>query len=97
MVSPVYSSSLYADESKVKGVSNINTSAVDLEKYPEVMKMEYWVAEADEGDCMYIPQMWWHQVHSRYGLLSSFWEFVLNVIFINIIIKIRVLAKILRN
>eukprot|EP00112_Aurelia_sp_Birch-Aquarium-sp1_P010423 Seg2224.2 transcript_id=Seg2224.2/GoldUCD/mRNA.D3Y31 product="Lysine-specific demethylase 8" protein_id=Seg2224.2/GoldUCD/D3Y31 len=65
MVSPIYSSNLYADESKVKGVSNINTSAVDLEKYPEVMKMEYWVAEADEGDCMYIPQMWWHQVHSR--------------------------------
>lgn len=66
MISPIYSKYLYADESRVKGVSDVNTSAVDLEKYPDVMKTRYWVGSADEGDCIYIPQMWWHQVYSRY-------------------------------
>ncbi len=65
MVSPIYSKYLYADESRVKGVCDVNTSAVDLEKFPDVMKIKYWVANANEGDCIYIPQMWWHQVYSR--------------------------------
>jgi len=65
MVSPIYSKYLYADDSKVKGVADINTSAVDLEKFPDVMKIRYWVGNAGEGDCVYIPQMWWHQVYSR--------------------------------
>ena len=66
MVSPIYSKYLYADDSKVKGVADINTSAVDLEKYPDVMKIKYWLGYAGEGDCIYIPQMWWHQVYSRF-------------------------------
>ena len=65
MVSPIYSKDVYADESKIIGVSPINSSAVDFEKYPRVKNVRYWVANADEGDCYFIPQMWWHQVYSR--------------------------------
>lgn len=66
MVSPVYSTYLYSDEARVLGVSDINPQAVDLEKYPNVMKVRYHSAMVEEGDIVYIPQMWWHQVVSRY-------------------------------
>lgn len=65
MVSPIYSRYLYSDESRVLGVSDINPKAVDLEKYPNVMKVRYHTATVEEGDIVYIPQMWWHQVISR--------------------------------
>lgn len=65
MVSPVYSTHLYSDESRVLGVSDINPQAVDLEKFPNVMKVRYHRANVEEGDIVYIPQIWWHQVISR--------------------------------
>lgn len=65
MVSPIYSHYLYSDESRVLGVSDIDPKAVDLEKYPNVMKVRYHTATVEEGDMVYIPQMWWHQVISR--------------------------------
>lgn len=70
MVSPVYSTFLYSDESRVLGVSDIDPKAVDLEKYPDVMKIRYHSAMVEEGDIVYIPQMWWHQVISRQVLVS---------------------------
>ena len=66
MVSPLYSTYLYSDEARVLGVSDINPQAVDLKKYPNVMKVRYHSAVVEEGDIVYIPQMWWHQVVSRY-------------------------------
>ena len=65
LVSPIYSTYLYSDKSRVLGVSDINPRAVDLEKYPDVMKVRYQQAIVEEGDIIYIPQMWWHQVVSR--------------------------------
>lgn len=65
MVSPIYSKYLYADDARVMGVCDVNTTSVDLEKFPDVTKVRYWEAIADEGDCVFIPQMWWHQVYSR--------------------------------
>ena len=65
MVSPIYSADVYADDTKMLGVSPINTSAIDLEKYPRVKNVRYWVADVEEGDAVFIPQMWWHTVYSR--------------------------------
>lgn len=70
MVSPVYSTFLYSDESRVLGVSDIDPKAVDLKKYPDVMKIRYHSAMVEEGDIVYISQMWWHQVISRQVLVS---------------------------
>ena len=65
LVSPVYSHDLYADSALKMGVLDLNASAVDLERYPRVMNVPYYEASVEEGDCVYIPQMWWHQVYSR--------------------------------
>ena len=65
MVSPEYSADLYADSSRVLGVLDINVASVDLEKYPRVKNVHYLKANVDEGDMVYIPQMWWHHVYSR--------------------------------
>jgi len=65
MVSPVYTHDLYADGARQMGVLDVNSSSVDLEKYPRIMNVEYYEALVEEGDCVYIPQMWWHQVYSR--------------------------------
>ena len=66
MVSPIHSKHLYADEAQVQGISDLKTSAVDLERYPDVIKVTYWEAVVEQGDCVYIPQMWWQQISSRY-------------------------------
>ena len=66
MVSPEYSADLHADNSRVLGVSDINVASVDLNKYPRVKNVHYVKANVDEGDMVYIPQMWWHHVYSRY-------------------------------
>lgn len=58
MVSPVYLTFLYSDESRVLGVSDIDPKAVHLKKYPDVMKIRYHSAMVEEGDIVYIPQMW---------------------------------------
>ena len=65
MVSPTYSDDLYADQSNVLGVSDINVASVDLLKYPRVKNIRYVKAILQEGDMVYIPQMWWHHVYSR--------------------------------
>ena len=64
MVSPKYSNDLYADDGMLLGVSDINPQAVDMEKYPRVKNVRYEFANMSEGDCLYLPQMWWHQVVS---------------------------------
>ena len=67
MVSPEYSADLYTDDARVLGVLDINVTSVDLLKYPRVKNVHYVKANVDEGDMVYIPQMWWHQVYSRYN------------------------------
>ena len=42
---------------------------VDLDKYPRVMNIRHYEANVEAGDCIYIPQMWWHQVYSRLDLI----------------------------
>ena len=73
MVSPEYSADLHADNSRVLGVSDINVASVDLNKYPRVKNVHYVKANVDEGDMVYIPQMWWHHVYSRYVTAPVLW------------------------
>ena len=64
LVSPEYSNDLYTDHGRTLGVSDINPLAVDMKKYPRVKNVRYEMANMSEGDCLYLPQMWWHQVIS---------------------------------
>lgn len=65
LVSPEYSKDLYTDESRILGVSDINPQSVDMKKFPRVKNVRYQLANVEEGDIVYIPNMWWHQVISR--------------------------------
>jgi lysine-specific demethylase 8 len=65
MVSPEYSADLYTDSSRILGVLDINVASVNLVKYPRIKNVHYVKANVDEGDMVYIPQMWWHHVYSR--------------------------------
>ncbi|CAH1253850.1 KDM8 [Branchiostoma lanceolatum] len=67
LVSPVYSNDLYADDANLLGVSPVPADKVDLEKFPRVMNVRYHLANMEEGDMLYLPQMWWHQIDSGGG------------------------------
>ncbi|XP_078608121.1 bifunctional peptidase and (3S)-lysyl hydroxylase Jmjd7-like [Branchiostoma floridae x Branchiostoma japonicum] len=67
LVSPVYSNDVYADDADLLGVSPVPADKVDLEKFPRVMNVRYHLANMEEGDMLYLPQMWWHQVDSGGG------------------------------
>lgn len=77
LISPVYSHDLYADDGKILGVSPVPADVVDLVKFPKVMNVRYIVAEMEEGDMLYLPQMWWHQVNSGEGrqqAIAMWWK-----------------------
>ena len=38
--------------------------AVDLARYPALANVEHWTATLAAGDCIYIPEGWYHQVRS---------------------------------
>merc|ERR1712196_417982 len=40
----------------------IDVDAVDLIKYPKWANVEWWYADLEAGDCLYIPSNWYHQV-----------------------------------
>ena len=63
------SSNLYADEFTVgPGLSPIDPDSVDIEAYPRAAELtSLWEVVLHEGDALYIPQYWWHHVHSESG------------------------------
>ncbi|XP_078590152.1 uncharacterized protein LOC144870229 isoform X1 [Branchiostoma floridae x Branchiostoma japonicum] len=67
LVSPLHSNDVYADEAEVLGVSPVDVNSVDMEKYPRVADVQYQQAELEEGDLLYIPQLWWRQVRADSG------------------------------
>ncbi|EDO37253.1 predicted protein [Nematostella vectensis] len=44
--------------------SNVDVERVDMQKYPGLGKVPWMNASMEEGDCMYIPWRWVHQVQS---------------------------------
>ena len=67
LVSPLYSHEVHADDTQIVGVSMINPTAVDFEKFPLAKNIRYEIAHISDGDLMYIPQLWWHHVISHSG------------------------------
>ncbi|XP_078000854.1 uncharacterized protein LOC144453435 [Glandiceps talaboti] len=61
LISPLHSEELYADEGNPIGVSPIDATAVDLEKYPRARNIDALNVIVEEGDMLYIPHLWWHQ------------------------------------
>lgn len=48
---------------------DINVDKVDLERYPNVSNVPWYRAVVDEGDCLYLPFHWMHQVRVMYKTL----------------------------
>ncbi len=42
---------------------------VNMTKYPELSRIPWYLAEVNEGDCLYLPYLWIHNV--RGGLNNS--------------------------
>jgi len=48
------------------GYSDVDVDKVDFVKYPEFRKIDQYVkASMEEGDCLFIPYAWYHQVNSK--------------------------------
>lgn len=77
LVDPIYSSDLYADEGMIIGVSPIDTVRVDLDRFPRAADAPFTVAVVDPGDCFFLPQNYWHYVHSegqRNQAVTMWWK-----------------------
>ncbi|XP_048577961.1 uncharacterized protein LOC5518789 isoform X2 [Nematostella vectensis] len=48
------------------GFSGVDIDKVDLDKFPGLYNLEHWHVVVKEGDCLYLPFLWVHQVTS-YG------------------------------
>jgi hypothetical protein len=55
--------------------SAVDVDAVDLDAYPGFASLQYFQAEMEPGDCLYIPFRWYHQVNSfeRRNLAVNYW------------------------
>eukprot|EP00929_Paragymnodinium_shiwhaense_P044291 TRINITY_DN22728_c0_g1_i1.p1 TRINITY_DN22728_c0_g1~~TRINITY_DN22728_c0_g1_i1.p1 ORF type:complete len:396 (+),score=47.34 TRINITY_DN22728_c0_g1_i1:95-1282(+) len=45
----------------------VDVDAVDLDRYPGWAGVEWYLAELNSGDCLYIPHGWYHQVSADRG------------------------------
>lgn len=59
---PKYKKQVVID--RPNGYSSVDVEKVDFTKYPSLREVEYWEAEMEAGDCLYIPFQWFHQVNS---------------------------------
>jgi len=59
---PKYKKEVVID--RPNGYSSVDVDKVDFGKYPGLAKVDYYEAVMEEGDCLYIPFQWFHQVTS---------------------------------
>eukprot|EP00112_Aurelia_sp_Birch-Aquarium-sp1_P011282 Seg2372.2 transcript_id=Seg2372.2/GoldUCD/mRNA.D3Y31 product="JmjC domain-containing protein 5" protein_id=Seg2372.2/GoldUCD/D3Y31 len=52
------------------GLSDINVDDIDLEIYPDIVKIQYSKIRLFKGDCIFMPSGYWHQVRS-FGYMNS--------------------------
>jgi len=71
---------LYVQEADRPGLCPITQRSVDMELFPHFAKAAYTRLELHEGDMLYIPRKWWHQVESPEGagrnLAVNFWWYM---------------------
>eukprot|EP00937_MAST-01D_sp_MAST-1D-sp2_P006899 g6899.t1 len=77
------SANLYAVQARVTSTSPIDVDAVDMTLFPRAARLRYREVELHEGDMLYIPKWYWHQVRSfpqagapvgeRRNLAVNFW------------------------
>eukprot|EP01052_Picozoa_sp_SAG31_P036266 SAG31_NODE_4498_length_3185_cov_36.595269_1_plen_464_part_00 len=53
-----------ADDQRYGEFSETDVDRVDLDQYPGWTKLDWWDAEMDAGDCVFIPVGWYHHVAS---------------------------------
>ena len=64
MIDPQDSRHVYMDYHDKYGLSPLNVRAIDLRVYPRVREATLYNVTISEGDQLYIPTHWWHQVNS---------------------------------
>jgi len=77
LVDPAYSEDVYADASYSIGVSPIDTHRVNHTLHPRAAGVPYDLAEVRAGDCFFLPQNYWHYVHSfgrRNQAVTMWWK-----------------------
>ena len=62
---PKEGGNLYMDHHNKYGLSPINVDFVDLDRFPEMKNAIAHQATLEEGDALYIPDGWWHVIHSE--------------------------------
>lgn len=65
---------LYAPIAKARGSSPVHQDNVDLENFPNFAKVKWLHGELQQGDTLYIPHTYWHQVNSiGRNLAANLW------------------------
>lgn len=64
MSDPVHGKDKIPIDKEAGAYSSINVSAVDMDKYPGMQEVEYFLTMTYPGDCIYVPVDWFHQVNS---------------------------------
>lgn len=56
--------------------SKVDVEAVDMEKFPKLRDLPWYMANITKGDCLFIPYQWYHQVYSHSGrnLAVNIWS-----------------------
>ncbi|GGK48861.1 cupin-like domain-containing protein [Salinarimonas ramus] len=74
MFSPWQARRLYPCRSKAYNMSRVNIDAPDLERFPRFADAQMYEVEIEEGDLLFIPTYWWHQVYSETaGISVNIW------------------------
>ncbi|KAA0172556.1 hypothetical protein FNF27_05911 [Cafeteria roenbergensis] len=77
LVDPKDSEDVYADSSYAIGVSPVDTRRVNHTAHPRAAHVPYDLAEVRAGDCFFLPQNYWHYVHSfgpRNQAITMWWK-----------------------
>eukprot|EP00041_Stephanoeca_diplocostata_P018852 m.399101 g.399101 ORF g.399101 m.399101 type:complete len:101 (-) comp21144_c0_seq16:1137-1439(-) len=56
-----------AESDRLQGVLDTNLHAFNVNDRPHLQRVRYVIADVGEGDSVFIPQFWWHQVNSSAG------------------------------
>ena len=62
---PNATANLYMDHHPKYGLSPINVDRVDLERFPALASVSPLHARMQSGDALFIPDGWWHVIHSH--------------------------------